>query len=305
MRTPSSCARTSSTRSSRVPRPDGDPSQAARNCSLPLTAWRLGRPSRYMVASSAVSSRRRPYTRTLLPAAPSVSLKAPMTRRPSPSSRIWAPPHASPKASRRSCRNGRDANTPPAPRLSTISSSSSAYISRYASAGFSGSASSARARRLRASSRKRSRRSGAPLRAPATHAPTKTSTTRVAARARRVTWLWYNSRVKAPAVPVIDRYLIKELVSPFFLGGALFTFFLVLDRIYHLTDLVITKGVPFYLVIQLLVFMLPSFLAFTLPMAFLVAVLLAGGRLAGDLEITAFKAAGVGLLRLFRPILAA
>src|SRR6185369_15939518 len=75
-----------------------------------------------------------------------------------------------------------------------------------------------------------------------------------------------------------------------------FTFFLVLDRIYHLTDLVITKGVPFYLVIQLLVFMLPSFLAFTLPMAF---------RLAGDLEITAFKAAGVGLLRLFRPILAA
>jgi len=106
-------------------------------------------------------------------------------------------------------------------------------------------------------------------------------------------------------VPVLDRYLIKELVSPFFLGGALFTFFLVLDRIYHLTDLVITKGVPFYLVIQLLVFMLPSFLAFTLPMAFLVAVLLAGGRLAGDLEITAFKAAGVGLLRLFRPILAA
>ena len=50
-----------------------------------------------------------------------------------------------------------------------------------------------------------------------------------------------------PAVPVLDRYIARELVSPFFFGGALFTFFLVIDRIYHLTDLVITKGVPFYL----------------------------------------------------------
>jgi LPS export ABC transporter permease LptG/LPS export ABC transporter permease LptF len=111
--------------------------------------------------------------------------------------------------------------------------------------------------------------------------------------------------VKVRAVPVIDRYLVKELVSPFFFGGALFTFFLVIDRIYHLTELVITKGVPFYLVVQLLVYMLPSFLAHTLPMALLVAVLLAGGRMAGDLEIIAFKAAGISPMRLFRPIAAA
>src|SRR6185436_19441925 len=111
--------------------------------------------------------------------------------------------------------------------------------------------------------------------------------------------------MKGPAVPVIDRYLARELISPFCFGGALFTFFLVIDRIYHLTDLVITKGVPFHLVIQLLVFMLPSFLAHTLPMALLVAVLLAGGRLAGDLEIIACKAAGISTLRLFRPVLGA
>ena len=106
-------------------------------------------------------------------------------------------------------------------------------------------------------------------------------------------------------MPVLDRYILRELISPFCFGGALFTFFLVIDRIYHLTDLVITKGVPFQLVALLLFFMLPSFLAHTLPMALLVAVLLAGGRLAGDLEIIAFKAAGVSTLRLFRPVLAA
>jgi LPS export ABC transporter permease LptG len=104
---------------------------------------------------------------------------------------------------------------------------------------------------------------------------------------------------------VLDRYIVREMVSPFAFGCTLFTFFLILDRIYSLTDLVITKGVPFFLVVQLLVFMLPSFLAHTLPMALLVAVLLAGGRLASDLEVVAFKAAGVSVLRLFRPVLVA
>src|SRR5262249_54371651 len=122
-------------------------------------------------------------------------------------------------------------------------------------------------------------------------------------RRGRVTTVWYNSWVKWPsAVRVLDRYLIAELISPFCFGLALFTFFLIIDRIYHLTELVVTKGVPFHLVMQLLVFMMPSFLAHTLPMALLVAVLLAGGRLAGDLEIIAFKAAGVSVLRLFRPV---
>src|SRR3989449_10957865 len=104
---------------------------------------------------------------------------------------------------------------------------------------------------------------------------------------------------------VLDRYITREMVPPFAFGCTLFTFFLVIDRIYSLTDLVITKGVPFSLVVQLLGSMLPSFLAHTLPMALLVAVLLAGGRLATDLEIIAFKAAGVSVLRLFRPVMLA
>jgi lipopolysaccharide export system permease protein len=111
--------------------------------------------------------------------------------------------------------------------------------------------------------------------------------------------------VSAPGLRILDRYLLRELIGPFLIALVLFTFFLLIDRIYHLTDLVITKGVPFHLVLQLLVFMLPSFLTLSLPMALLVAVLLAGGRLAGDLEIVACQAAGIGFLRLFRPVLVA
>src|SRR5581483_520393 len=104
---------------------------------------------------------------------------------------------------------------------------------------------------------------------------------------------------------ILDRYIIKELGPPFAIGVGVFTFFLVIDRIYQLTDLVITKSVPFALVLPLLIYMLPAFLALTLPMATLVAVLLVCGRLASDLEVAALKASGVSPLRLFRPFLAA
>src|SRR5882672_127303 len=103
---------------------------------------------------------------------------------------------------------------------------------------------------------------------------------------------------------ILDRYIYKEMGPPFLIGVGVFTFFLVIDRIYQLTDLVITKNVPFALVMPLLIYMLPAFLALTLPMALLVTVLLVGGRLAGDLEVAALKASGVSPLRLFRPFLA-
>ena len=100
---------------------------------------------------------------------------------------------------------------------------------------------------------------------------------------------------------IIDRYVLKELGPPFGIGVGVFTFFLIIDRIYSLTDLVITKGVPFHLVLGLLVFIIPAVLTQALPVALLVAVLLVCGRLAADLEVTALKASGVSPLRLFRP----
>ena len=102
---------------------------------------------------------------------------------------------------------------------------------------------------------------------------------------------------------LIDRYLLRELLSPFLLGLGVFTFVLLMDRILRLTELVITKGVALTDVLRLLVYILPSFFAITVPMAVLVAVLIAFGRLSSDSEITALKANGVGLVRLLPPVM--
>jgi LPS export ABC transporter permease LptF/LPS export ABC transporter permease LptG len=99
----------------------------------------------------------------------------------------------------------------------------------------------------------------------------------------------------------LDRYVFAELLRPFALGVGLFTFFLFVDRIYRLTELIVNKGVPLPLVLQLLLLMLPSFLSLTLPVALLVAVLIASGRMASDLEVVALKASGMSPLRLFLP----
>ena len=49
--------------------------------------------------------------------------------------------------------------------------------------------------------------------------------------------------------------------------------------------------------------LLPSILAVTIPMAFLLGVLLAFGRMASDSEIVALRASGVSPLRLLVPVL--
>jgi len=106
-------------------------------------------------------------------------------------------------------------------------------------------------------------------------------------------------------IRTLDRYVALEIGAPFVISVGVLTFFLVIDRVYQLTDLVVTKQVPFQLVLSLPLFLLPPLLSLTLPVALLLAVLIACGRLSGDLEVAALKASGVGPLRLFRPFLVA
>lgn len=102
---------------------------------------------------------------------------------------------------------------------------------------------------------------------------------------------------------IVDRYICKELGAPFAIGLAIFTFLLLVDKIFDLTDLIINKGVPVHLVLLLLTYIMPAFLVLTIPMGFLLAILIAFGRLSADMEIVALKACGVSPLRLLRPVL--
>ena len=97
-------------------------------------------------------------------------------------------------------------------------------------------------------------------------------------------------------------YILKETLPIFFIGLLTFTVILLMDKILKLIELIVNRGVSFSKISMLLLFISPSFLIFTIPMAVLLGTLLSFGRLSGDSEITAFKASGVSLYQLFLPI---
>src|SRR5512135_1785752 len=103
---------------------------------------------------------------------------------------------------------------------------------------------------------------------------------------------------------ILDRYIAKEFVPPFLLGLLLFTFVLLINKLYRLTELVVNKGVSIWEIFRLISYIMPSFLTLTIPMAVLLASLVAFGRMSTDSEITAFKATGFSLYRLMAPVMA-
>ena len=97
---------------------------------------------------------------------------------------------------------------------------------------------------------------------------------------------------------ILYRYTLREMLAPFLLGLGVFTFVLLLARLLRLIELVVNRGLPATQVFRLFTYLLPAFLEVTVPMAMLLAILVAFGRLSADSEITALRSAGVSLYQL-------
>ncbi len=104
---------------------------------------------------------------------------------------------------------------------------------------------------------------------------------------------------------LIYRHLLLSAVGPFFFGLFVITFLLMIEILFKYVDLFVSKGVPFLLATKVLVLSLGHTFALSVPMAVLIAILMAVGQLAADHEITALKASGVSLWAILRPLLTA
>jgi lipopolysaccharide export system permease protein len=101
---------------------------------------------------------------------------------------------------------------------------------------------------------------------------------------------------------LLNRYILKEIAVPFFMILFVLTLVLLLGKILQLIDLMINKGIRFTDIAQLILFLMPSFLMFTIPISLLIAILIGMGRLSGDNEITILKMSGVSLYQLAFPV---
>jgi len=101
---------------------------------------------------------------------------------------------------------------------------------------------------------------------------------------------------------IIFKYILKEIAIVFFMILFVLTFVLLMSRILQVMDMIVNKGVSFILIAKIIIFLLPSFLTFTIPVALLIAILITVGKFSADNEITALKASGVSLLQIFYPV---
>ncbi len=102
----------------------------------------------------------------------------------------------------------------------------------------------------------------------------------------------------------LHRYVFLQVLGPFVAGLALFTFILLIARIMRLVEMVVNRGVPLGEVLLLFSYILPAFLEVTVPMALLLAILMAIGRLSAESELIAMRASGLSLYQISVPIAA-
>ncbi len=106
-------------------------------------------------------------------------------------------------------------------------------------------------------------------------------------------------------LPLLDRWLIGELVGPLLFGIAAFTAVsLSVGVVFELVRRVAESGLPASTAVQVLFLNLPAFLVLAFPMATLMATLLAYSRLSGNSELTALRSVGVSTRRMVAPALA-
>jgi LPS export ABC transporter permease LptG/LPS export ABC transporter permease LptF len=104
-------------------------------------------------------------------------------------------------------------------------------------------------------------------------------------------------------VRIFTRYILKEVLSHGLLGTAVFTFVVFMRDVSRILELVVRNSAPIPSVAELFFLTLPAALTVTIPMGVLVGILIGLSRMASDSEITAMRAAGVGVSRFVAIIL--
>tara|TARA_Y100001970_G_scaffold8569_1_gene9950 strand:+ start:1427 stop:2776 length:1350 start_codon:yes stop_codon:yes gene_type:complete len=102
---------------------------------------------------------------------------------------------------------------------------------------------------------------------------------------------------------IINRYIFKELISPFILSLFILVFVLLTQFMIKHLDKFLGKGLSFGVIFKFIIYQSASILSLAAPMAILVATMMAFGRLSSDNEITGFKASGVNYFDFLKPSL--
>jgi len=104
---------------------------------------------------------------------------------------------------------------------------------------------------------------------------------------------------------ILWRYILKEHIGPFVFSLSVITLVFLLNLVFRELSRFLSRGLGLYLILEFFVLNIAWIIALAVPMAVLVATLMAFGRLSGDNEITAMKASGISIYKIISPVLLA
>ena len=115
-------------------------------------------------------------------------------------------------------------------------------------------------------------------------------------RLKRATWM---------RLDLLDRWLLKELLGPLLFFIALFTLLLLTGGVmFELVRQMVDKNLPITVAAQVLLFSIPRWLAFSVPIGTLMASLFVFTRLSANNELTALRSLGITTKRMISAALA-
>lgn len=104
-------------------------------------------------------------------------------------------------------------------------------------------------------------------------------------------------------LPLIDRYLLREVGLSWLAVTLVLVLIMLANRFSHYLHFAASGDLPANVVGMMVGLTTIRYLIYLIPVSFLLAVMLSFGRLYRDSEMAALAACGVGLRRLYRPIL--
>ena len=104
-------------------------------------------------------------------------------------------------------------------------------------------------------------------------------------------------------IKIIDRYIIQELIKVFLISTCALTMVLYLDKFLFMAEMIVNRGVSFFEMCRIMMYISPAFLALTVPMSVLVASVVAFNQFSAYNEWVAMKACNLSFLQTMRPVL--
>jgi LPS export ABC transporter permease LptF/LPS export ABC transporter permease LptG len=99
-----------------------------------------------------------------------------------------------------------------------------------------------------------------------------------------------------------DRYVLKEILAPTLVAFGVYTGFMLVRGLVQFSALLLQSTSPVADLGRILAFSAPHIVVLTIPVAFLLGILVGVGRLSQDSELVALRASGIDLPGLYRPI---